>query len=345
MSERELDRAHRLVELGRYDDAARVARGVLGGDPENVEALSVLAVTLTAVEDWPRAVTTANRLVTAAPDSAGAHRLASLALQGDAQHEEAVRAAQSAVRLDPHDAENFVQLALAAQQVRSRRPEARRAAQEAVRLAPYDDDAHFAVGLTSRRRKAKREAYHRALALNPAHASAANNELVARGRVWSLRSLVDGYLGVLGSDPGFDVAKENLVALTYRFARRYYFAGFLLLLIALAHAAVTDSFERGSLVRAAVGVLALVLMVAYAVAMWRAVPYGPRLHLVRAWRGRPMLIAYSLLAVVVDAAGLVALLVPGAVDAALGFGVLLVYANVALALVAGAVGLVRRGRR
>ena len=106
-----------------------------------------------------------------------------------------------------------MQLALSAYQVRSRRPEARRAAEEAARLAPYDDDAHFAVGLTSKRRRAKRAAYHRALALNPAHASAANNELVARGRVWSLRSLVDGYLGVLGNDPDFDVAKENLVAL------------------------------------------------------------------------------------------------------------------------------------
>jgi Flp pilus assembly protein TadD len=323
-----VNRADSLVELGRYDEAVAVLHDALVADPHDVHALGLLTVALTRLDRHQEAVAAAGRLVAAAPDHAVAHRLMSVALQGAGDKRHALAAARSSVHADPLDALGQAQLALTAHAYPWHRKEARAAAARAVALDPGDDDAHFAAGYTARRRSQRRASYRRALAINPLHPSAANNLVVAQGRRWSLAKLAEGYLGVLGNEPSYATAQENLVALTFRF----YFAGILLLVLAALEGGAEGTFERFSLIRVVLAVVAAGLMVAYAVGMRRAVPAGARAYLGRAWRGRPLLIVTTLHAAAMVGCGFLALLLPGGPVVGIGLGILVGWANLGLVL-------------
>ena len=339
-----VDRADGLVELGRYDEAVTLLHDALAADPHDVHALGLLTVALTRLDRHQEAVAAAGRLVAAAPDRGVAHRLMSVALQGAGDKRQALEAARNAVHADPLDALGQAQLALTAYDYRWHHAEARAAAARAVALDPEDDDAHFAVGYTARTRSQRREAYRRALAINPLHPSAANNLVVAQGHRWSLSKLAEGYLGVLGNEPSYATAQENLVALTFRFVRRFYFAGILLLVLAAIEGAVEGTFERFSAIRAGMAVLAAGLMVAYAAGMRRAIPAGARAYLGRAWRGRPLLIVTTLHAAAMVGCAFLALLLPAGPIVGVGLGILVGWANLGL-VVWGAVETRRRRRR
>ena len=91
-----------------------------------------------------------------------------------------------------------------------------------------------------------------------------------------LSKLADGYLGVLGNEPSYATAQENLVALTLRFVRRFYFAGILLLVLAAADRRVripmpgtADSLNVG--VAAAIAFLLFVIILVLTVIQFRFV--------------------------------------------------------------------------
>ena len=343
MSER-LGRARNLVDIGRSEDAAALLHQILASDPENPTALALLTNVLIRLDRFRDAVTVGNRLVAAEPDAAVGHRLVSVALQRLGDKRQAVAAARAAVQAEPLDSMNQIQLALTAYALWLHRDEARQAARRAVELDPEDDDAHFAVGLTSTTRRGSRAAYRTALSINPSHPSAGNNLVAARGHVLSLSSLVDGYLGVLGHDPSYATAKENLVLLIHRFVRRYYWAGLGMIGFAVVEASIEKSFDGWSPVRAAVGAVAIVLMIGYAVGMWRAVPPAPRGYLLRAWRSRALLLTTTVHAGAIVLCGLVALMVPSGIYVGAPLGVLLGWGNVFLAMWATAEAGARRRR-
>ncbi|RLV48744.1 hypothetical protein D9V37_13530 [Nocardioides mangrovicus] len=297
-----------LYELGRYAEARRVAAQLLASEPEDPTALRLLAHCQLNLNQTDEALKAANRLVAAEPGDGEGHRLASVALQRLHQRTEAHRAAASAVRLEPLDAANHVQLALTAQPLRGHRREARAAAARAVQLAPHDADAHFATGFTARRGTTRRAAYRRALALDPAHSGAGNNLQVARGRTVRLNSLVRGYLSVLEHDPSYETAQRNLVALTYRFVRRYYWSGVVLVLLGIGLSAEprSDWWPAAPLV----AVVALAVGTWYAAHTWRQLPVGPRHFLLAAWRSRTHLVATTLHTAALLVCALVLLTVP-----------------------------------
>ncbi len=326
-------RAAQLADVGRHADALALSRQALLEDPEEVAALIVLTQSLIRLQRCPEAYEAGNRLLAAAPDSGLPHRLLSIVYQRIGTPEQAYAAAVGSTRVDPFDALNHVQVAMTAHDMVGRRPEALAAAQHAVHLDPQLADAHFAVGYTARDRATQEAAYRRTLALDPDHSGAANNLTVLRGRrtFTPLRDLVSGYLGVLGKDPTYETSRANLVGLAYVFARRCYWSGVLLAVVALAEAAITDTSSRWSWVRALTGLVGVVGLTGYAASVLRLLGPGPRAFLLRAVRSERSLLVVALQAAGVVSAALVALLTPW-VPVALTLVLFLSYLNLPLSL-------------
>lgn len=203
-----------LLEVGRNEEARRMASDALATDPEDPALLGLLTRAHLRLDDDQAALATALRVVAAAPDDEWGHRLASIALQRLGQHGEALRAATAAVGLDPDGWHTHLQYAFAASHVPGYLPAAHRAAERAVQLAPNEPDAHFARGRVAHEQhefEHARAAYAKALALDPEHSGARHNLTLLDGSL-RYRRAARGYVATLRSDPGMEIAKDNLDA-------------------------------------------------------------------------------------------------------------------------------------
>lgn len=278
----ELDHAETLLDLRRPQEAERRARAALAGDPTSGRALSTLVRALLAQERNEDAVHVARALVAAAPDAELSHRLLSVALRGQGDADAAVHAATRSVQLAPTGYLPHYALGLA-YSAASRPQEALRAAEEAARLAPADAGPHILRGSAYAdlgRRDDARRAYEHALALEPGNAVATNNLAALdmnRGRLGRALPLMTS---ALGSDPQSVLFQRNfdllLLHLVQRLSRiTLAFAVVLAALVAL-HAAAP--------VRAAVGVVLLVVDGALVGRVLRRLPRGTRRALPRLLR-------------------------------------------------------------
>lgn len=181
MTGRHLDlrRVETLIELRRYPEAELGLRGLLADDPDNTEAMILLADVLEELGRSGEGVQVARAAVSAAPDDPRAHRVLCHLLLRESRPAEAVEAAEVAVRLAPWDWTTHYTLGLALRS--GRRPRARDAlacANEAVRLAPHASHAHNLAGLCLddlRLHDEAQRAYAEALRLDPQNTMALNN--------------------------------------------------------------------------------------------------------------------------------------------------------------------------
>ncbi|MBA3339578.1 MAG: tetratricopeptide repeat protein [Geodermatophilaceae bacterium] len=129
-------RAVALVELGRLDDAEKMATRALASDPDSHAGLLTLVLVCQQRGDLDGMQRMSRRLVAAHPDKHEGHILLSAVLSQNDEWEAATEAAERAVWLAPDDPSAFHALATALAAAPDRSADAIHAAEEAGRLAP-----------------------------------------------------------------------------------------------------------------------------------------------------------------------------------------------------------------
>src|SRR5262245_42234 len=109
---RGLERARQLLELRRYDAALEALAPVLGDPALEADAWCLQTQALLGKGDLDRALQAARRAVHANPQREWAHRLLGIVLQRGGNNKDALRSAQEAARLAPHQVETLHLLAI-----------------------------------------------------------------------------------------------------------------------------------------------------------------------------------------------------------------------------------------
>jgi tetratricopeptide (TPR) repeat protein len=288
-------RIETLVELGRWREAQLLSESVLAEEPDNYVALGHRTRCLLELDDFPAALASANRMVALEPDDDWAHRMCSIVLDGMGQHDEALRAAAEAVRLDPYDWLNHAQYATAAIDVRGRLGDALDAARRSVELAPNAPHAHFVLGLVAHRRNevaVAQAAYRRVLQLQPDHAQAINNLAVLDGLHRTV-SASRGFATALQIDPQNATVRQNIDALMINFALILFLMAGGGVVVALAAVRDRGPGPAGTTVAVA---FTLLLLGYVGWVGWR-VPRGVRRYALARWRHRGLAVWNTVLAV------------------------------------------------
>ncbi|MDO3703739.1 tetratricopeptide repeat protein [Micromonospora sp. C28SCA-DRY-2] len=184
-----LQRARLLAELGRYDEAAAEVAYAVALEPENPEALTMLARVHLAAERPAEALTAADAAVAAAPNAVPPLVARGMALADLERYAESARTADQILALGPDDA--YAQRNAAAILAGSRNGQlALNAAWRGVELAPEEPQAHLVLGLVAANMELfdlAERAYREALRLDPQLAEARHDIGVLRleQRRWS----------------------------------------------------------------------------------------------------------------------------------------------------------------
>jgi tetratricopeptide (TPR) repeat protein len=209
-----IGRARTLIDLGRHEQAKAELAKALADDPASTEAWCLLAQCEQKAGDVNAMRYAAGQALASNPDSEWAHRLQSLALHKLGRHDEAVQAAREAVRLAPHQWQQYVVL------VTSMIPrldvhygEAAWAADRAVELAPLHAETHLTRGVLAGARGNLPDAernYREALKLDPENAAARNNLATIELRGNNLEAATAGFAAALAENPRLQVARDNI---------------------------------------------------------------------------------------------------------------------------------------
>jgi tetratricopeptide (TPR) repeat protein len=130
-----LERARLLLAQSRPADAETESMLALAQQPDNPQALAILALSRLGQSKREPALEAARQAVGLAPDEPAMHNIHAHVLHALDRHEEALRAAQEALRLDPADADHFTLLA-SIELARGKWPGALAAAEQALALNP-----------------------------------------------------------------------------------------------------------------------------------------------------------------------------------------------------------------
>jgi tetratricopeptide (TPR) repeat protein len=172
-----LERARVLCELRRFGEAVTLASEAIAADPRDTNAWCLMAEAQLG-QDQPRAALQAALAAAAqAPTEPQPQRLASIALAKLDRPDEALLAAELAVKLGPTAWEPHVQLAEALSGVEGRLDEAQHAADRAVELGPSEARTHLAAGAVAAAAGRKPEAadsFREALRIDPNNSRAYN---------------------------------------------------------------------------------------------------------------------------------------------------------------------------
>ncbi|MFJ6248005.1 MULTISPECIES: tetratricopeptide repeat protein [unclassified Streptomyces] len=227
-----LRRAEALYEAGRYERAGALAAQHLATDPEDAEALVLLARCHHRGDDHHAALAAVDQALRAGPELLGAWLMRVQILLSQKRHQEAEAAARHSVALAPHYWGTHYALGTALAEhgehgerffAHARSVEAYEAARTAVNLAPEEDAAHFLVGLTAQRRgdhATAQRAYETALRLNPQSSEAHNNlSLLRLRRRWFRRGAwtqaAEGFVASAALDLQDRKARYNLEAMAW----------------------------------------------------------------------------------------------------------------------------------
>jgi predicted Zn-dependent protease len=197
-------RAETLLELGRPAEARAALAPLLAKEPENVEALVVLAEAQAAVADPRGALDTARRVLALEPDHLQALQLASAACLDLDDVGEAIRLAREAVAQAPWFSGSHALLAQALGRRARGRGEALEAARRAIELEPSDAVGYVAAGNVemAHGRWMKAETwYRRGLEVEPHDSVARINLARAQESRGVLSPAFRGATSVLGIDP------------------------------------------------------------------------------------------------------------------------------------------------
>ncbi|KOG17848.1 tetratricopeptide repeat protein [Streptomyces wedmorensis] len=222
-------RAEALYDTGRYAQAGALVAQHLATEPEDAEALVLLARCHHRSGDGPAALAAVDQALRAQPDLLGGWLMRVHILLAAKRFPEAEASARHSVELAPqywgtHYALGTV-LAEHGEATRTpgRTVEAYEAARAAVALAPEEDAAHFLVGLTAQRRGDRvtaQRAYETTLRLNPQSSEAHNNlSLLRLRRRWFRRGAwtqaAEGFVASAALDLQDRKARYNLEAMAW----------------------------------------------------------------------------------------------------------------------------------
>ncbi|MGW5775551.1 tetratricopeptide repeat protein [Streptomyces sp. NPDC003863] len=250
-----LARAEALYETGRYAQAGELVARHLATEPEDAEALVLLARCHHRAGDQAAALAAVDQALGAHPDLLGAWLMRVQILLADRRFPEAEAAARYSVELAPNfwGAHYALGTALAEHAEYARTPartvEAYEIARTAVSLAPEEDAAHFLVGLTAQRRGdhvTAQRAYETTLRLNPHSSEAHNNlSLLRLRRRWFRRGAwtqaAEGFVASAALDLQDRKARYNLEAMAWNTAAGARWVALLgFVASAVARAAVPD---------------------------------------------------------------------------------------------------------
>ncbi|WP_411073519.1 tetratricopeptide repeat protein [Streptomyces sp. cmx-4-7] len=269
-----LRRAEALYEAGRYEQAGTLAAQHLATDPEDAEALVLLARCHHRRDAHPAALAAVDQALRAEPELLGAWLMRVQILLSQKRYQEAESTARHAVALAPQywGAHYALGTALAEHGEHARTPartvEAYEAARTAVHLAPEEDAAHFLVGLTAQRRgdhATAQRAYETTLRLNPQSSEAHNNlSLLRLRRRWFRRGAwtqaAEGFVASAALDLQDRKARYNLEAMAWNTvagARWVALIGFIASVYATA-AVRTGGTGTGAVVQFLIGTAILV---------------------------------------------------------------------------------------
>ncbi|MGA5064698.1 tetratricopeptide repeat protein [Streptomyces exfoliatus] len=222
-------RAEALYDTGRYAQAGQLVAQHLATEPEDAEALVLLARCHHRAEDHPAALAAVDRALAAEPELLMAWLMRVQILLGLRRFQDAETSARYAVRLAPQYWGTHYALGTALAQfgeharTPARTVEAYEAARAAVALAPEEDAAHFLVGLTAQRRgdhATAQRAYETTLRLNPQSSEAHNNlSLLRLRRRWFRRGAwtqaAEGFVASAALDLQDRKARYNLEAMAW----------------------------------------------------------------------------------------------------------------------------------
>ncbi|HEX8206867.1 MAG TPA: tetratricopeptide repeat protein [Solirubrobacteraceae bacterium] len=205
-------KTHALLDLGRYEDAARAAAEEIRRDPSDPDGHLLLAMACLGSERHDRALEAAGEAVRLAPNEEFGHRLRAFALRGLKRHREAVAAAEESLRLAPQLVAAHAALADCLVGAGDRK-RAREVAWDGLDLDPEDAGLHQTLGDIAYELyqfpQAERH-YRVVLAHDPENAAVLNNlgaVLSARGREWEAFALFEAAARL---DPRFDVPRRNI---------------------------------------------------------------------------------------------------------------------------------------
>ncbi|MEU9297543.1 tetratricopeptide repeat protein [Streptomyces sp. NPDC048266] len=222
-------RAEALYDTGRYAQAGELVAQHLAAEPEDAEALVLLARCHHRAEDHAAALDAVDRALSAQPELLMAWLMRVQILLGLRRFPDAEASARYAVQLAPQYWGTHYALGTALAQfgeharTPARSVEAYEAARAAVSLAPEEDAAHFLVGLTAQRRgdhATAQRAYETTLRLNPQSSEAHNNlSLLRLRRRWFRRGAwtqaAEGFVASAALDLQDRKARYNLEAMAW----------------------------------------------------------------------------------------------------------------------------------
>ena len=211
--DRALGQVETLIDVGRLDDAVRLARGVLAKEPGNAPALRYLALAFLRASRLEEALATSELAIAADPEMEYSHRIRSLALTGLGRPREALASAEEARRLAPEEPLALYvhgQAQLACKKTKA----ARSTAGMLLDLAPGWATSHELLGdieLEGRRWKDAEAHYRSALGIEPESYPAHNNLGVALQGQGRHQEAVEVFHAAARLAPAEPLARDNLV--------------------------------------------------------------------------------------------------------------------------------------
>jgi tetratricopeptide (TPR) repeat protein len=215
-------RVEQLRQLGRLDDAERVAREALATDPEDPALLASLAAVLYGAGRYAEGLSAAEAAVAAAPQAEATHRLRALLLSALDRHPEAVEAAYRSVTLAPEDPQAATAYARVLRRA-GRLADAEQVAHRVVALDPQSAAAHFLLadiaGDRGDRRTARR-AYEETLRLDPQHAVARHDLAVLDAQSRRPAPALRGFVEAGTLDPGLPHVLQAVAVVLWQLSWR-----------------------------------------------------------------------------------------------------------------------------
>jgi Flp pilus assembly protein TadD len=209
------DRAGKLMDLARYQEALVVLARALPIAPDRPWVLSAMAICHYNLKQYAETLRLADESLGANPRWYVGHFMRAAALLHLGRALEAETAARKALAEQPEERQAWAALIGALVQLR-RYNAARKAAENYAAIAPDDAEAHHKLGLVAtmqfRWEDAERH-YWKALELGPDWSNTVTNLAIVVGRLGRWRESLDLHVQAIQMNPsGADTPLDNLVA-------------------------------------------------------------------------------------------------------------------------------------
>jgi cytochrome c-type biogenesis protein CcmH/NrfG len=273
---RQVAQANELVTARKVPQATRLLAQVLAMDPDNADALGLLAQARLIEGDWAAAVDLSARALASDPSSGWLHRLQAIGLQHCGRLDEAVTAIERDLQLEPDQSDPFTRAGRIYAEKR-RFPDAWAAINRAVELDPNSPHVHLSAGYVAMEAQdwaTARAALARALAIDPTNVEGQENLAVIDLRQGKGGRAASGLVQVLAANPASSTARYNLDVVAWHHLNK---VGWVPTVLLLVWGRFSLAAEDGLLVAARIGIVAVVAAAALVLGLAaRRLPPGYR---------------------------------------------------------------------